>query len=51
MAPTSSQIFTSSGFALERGGSLAELALAFETYGTLAPEGDNAILVCHGHQR
>ncbi len=49
MAPTSSQIFTSSRFALERGGSLAELALAFETHGTLAPAGDNAILVCHGY--
>ena len=49
MAPTSSQIFTSSGFPLERGGALAELVLAFETYGTLAPEGDNAILLCHGY--
>lgn len=49
MAPTKSEIFTSSNFPLERGGELTELALAYETYGTLAPEGDNAVLVCHGY--
>ena len=34
-------------FALEAGGQLAEAAQAFETWGTLAEDGSNAILVCH----
>jgi homoserine O-acetyltransferase len=33
--------------ALERGGSLWPVTLAYETYGTLAPDGGNAILACH----
>ena len=32
---------------LELGGSLAGVTVAFETYGTLNPARDNAILVCH----
>lgn len=32
---------------LERGGVLERVAVAFETYGTLAEDGDNAVLVCH----
>lgn len=32
---------------LWRGGSLAPVTLAYETWGTLSPERDNAILVCH----
>lgn len=49
MALPSSQKFSCSGFALERGGVLPELTLAYETYGTLAPDRNNAILVCHGY--
>ncbi len=32
---------------LELGGELAQVALAFETYGELNARGDNAILICH----
>ncbi|MDP1807317.1 MAG: homoserine O-acetyltransferase, partial [Acidimicrobiales bacterium] len=34
-------------FALEGGGVLPDAVLAYETWGTLAPDADNAILVCH----
>jgi homoserine O-acetyltransferase/O-succinyltransferase len=33
--------------ALERGGRLPEVTVAFETYGQLNPRRDNAVLVCH----
>jgi homoserine O-acetyltransferase len=33
--------------ALERGGSLAEVQVAYRTWGDLAPAGDNAVLICH----
>ena len=32
---------------LERGGQLGPVTLAYETYGTLAPDGGNAILAYH----
>ncbi len=32
---------------LDGGGSLSPVEIAYETYGTLAPDGVNAILVCH----
>ena len=32
---------------LDGGGSLAPVEIAYETYGTLAPDGGNAMLVCH----
>jgi len=40
--------FTAYGFELERGGKLPDMTLAYETYGTLAPDGRNAILITHG---
>ena len=33
--------------ALDGGQSLAPVTVAYETYGTLAPDADNAILICH----
>ena len=34
-------------FVLEGGGQLHDVTIAFETWGTLSPTADNAILVCH----
>jgi homoserine O-acetyltransferase len=34
-------------FALEGGGLLPAVTVAYETWGTLAPDRDNAVLVCH----
>jgi homoserine O-acetyltransferase len=34
-------------FVLEGGGQLHDITVCFETWGTLAPDADNAILVCH----
>jgi len=34
-------------FPLESGATLGPVTLAYETYGTLAPDGSNAVLVCH----
>ena len=43
-----SRTFTVSSFKLESGRVLPELTLAYETYGKLAADGRNAILVTHG---
>ena len=40
--------FTAYGFELESGQKLPEMTLAFETYGALAADGRNAILITHG---
>src|ERR1044072_5289579 len=40
--------FTAYGFKLDSGRVLPEMTLAYETYGRLAPDGRNAILVTHG---
>jgi homoserine O-acetyltransferase len=34
-------------FVLEGGGMLRDVAIAYETWGELAPDGSNAVLVCH----
>lgn len=44
-----SKTFKAHDFQLENGKSLPVLELAYETYGTLAPQRDNAILVVHGY--
>ncbi|MEX0657740.1 MAG: hypothetical protein WD080_01270, partial [Egibacteraceae bacterium] len=41
------RVFTDQELALEAGGSLRDLTVAYETWGTLAPARDNAVLVCH----
>ncbi|MDY7102181.1 MAG: homoserine O-acetyltransferase [Actinomycetota bacterium] len=38
---------TERGFALEGGGSLRDVVVAYETWGTLADDASNAVLVCH----
>jgi len=35
------------GFRMECGRTLPELQVAYETYGTLAPTGDNTVFICH----
>ena len=44
-----SKLFTARDFRLENGQSLPVLELAYETYGTLSPQRDNAVLVVHGY--
>lgn len=44
-----SRLFEARDFRLESGGMLPRLVLAFETYGALAPDGRNAVLVTHGY--
>jgi homoserine O-acetyltransferase/O-succinyltransferase len=44
-----SKLFTAREFRLESGQSLPSLELAYETYGTLSPTEDNAVLVVHGY--
>lgn len=39
--------FADRSFALEGGAVLRDVTIAYETWGTLAPDGSNAILVCH----
>jgi len=43
------QEFTTSDFRLESGIILPELRVAYETYGTLTPDGSNAVLLTHGY--
>jgi homoserine O-acetyltransferase/O-succinyltransferase len=42
------RMFTAKSFTLESGRTLPEMTLAYETYGRLARDGRNAILVTHG---
>ena len=41
--------FTIRNFRLESGAVMPEVTLAYETYGTLAPDGRNAVLLTHGY--
>lgn len=43
-----SKLFRTSNFTIANGDVFPELQLAYETYGTLAPDGRNAVLVTHG---
>ncbi|MGB6065072.1 MAG: homoserine O-acetyltransferase [Desulfomonilaceae bacterium] len=45
--PTSTQFAEFDGITLESGGFLGPLTVAYETYGTLSPERDNAVLILH----
>jgi homoserine O-acetyltransferase/O-succinyltransferase len=42
------QTFATRDFALDGGTALPELRIAYETYGALAPDGRNAVLLTHG---
>ncbi len=42
------RFFTIRDFALANGGMLPEPTVAYETYGRLAPSGNNAVLITHG---
>ena len=48
LLPTSNT-YTSDAFPLSTGETLPELLIGYETWGTLAPDGNNAILLCHGY--
>jgi homoserine O-acetyltransferase len=41
--------FTTKSFRLENGTVMPEVTLAYETYGTLTPDGRNAVLLTHGY--
>jgi homoserine O-acetyltransferase len=41
--------FTTKDFKLESGTVMPEVTIAYETYGTLAPDGRNAVLLAHGY--
>src|SRR5258708_20339276 len=42
------RIFTTKSFKLVSGVVMPEIMIAYETYGTLAPDGRNAVLLTHG---
>jgi len=48
LLPTS-KVFSTTDFALQNGRILEQLEVAYETWGKLAPDGRNAILLCHGY--
>ena len=43
------KVFTVKPFQLENGTVMPEVAIAYETYGKLAPDGRNAVLLTHGY--
>ena len=46
---STSTVFDGGAMALQLGGELANLEVAYETCGTLAQDGANAVLICHGY--
>lgn len=48
LLPTS-QIYSTTDFMLTSGAVLPTLDIAYETWGTLSADGNNAILLCHGY--
>jgi homoserine O-acetyltransferase len=48
LLPTS-KVFDGGAMALQLGGELANLEVAYETYGTLTNDAANAVLICHGY--
>lgn len=47
IAPETRWLDIPEGMTLESGGRLPHVQVAFRTWGRLAPEGDNAVVVCH----
>jgi homoserine O-acetyltransferase len=45
----SSRLFSDGPMTLEAGGTLPRLDIAYETWGELAPDAGNAVLICHGY--
>jgi homoserine O-acetyltransferase/O-succinyltransferase len=43
------RVFTVKSFRLESGVVMPEIVIAYETYGTLAPDGRNGVLLTHGY--
>jgi homoserine O-acetyltransferase/O-succinyltransferase len=43
------KVFSAKSFHLESGVVMPEIVIAYETYGTLAPDGRNAVLLTHGY--
>lgn len=48
LLPTS-EVFDGAALALQLGGELTHLEVAYEAWGTLSDNADNAILLCHGY--
>lgn len=48
LLPTS-EVFDGAALALQLGGELTHLEVAYEAWGTLSSNADNAILLCHGY--
>jgi homoserine O-acetyltransferase len=46
---STSKVFDGGAMALQLGGELGNLEVAYETYGTLADDAANAVLICHGY--
>ena len=49
IGPVEDRFFTISDFRLQNGAVLAEARIAYETYGRLASDGRNAVLITHGY--